>query len=117
MWLYLLSECFIKRTMPTAGWHAPNHSTTVFRISGSAALSAREDDASPFRSQRGLDVTEQYVGKAFPSRVMWDADESADGAERCSDLSKAGHSRGHFLQLEEGLPVAGRGGAAIGEAS
>ena len=29
------------------------------------------------------------------------------------DLSRAGHSRGQPLQLEEGLAVAGRGGSVI----
>jgi hypothetical protein len=37
-----------------------------------------------------------------------EADESATSAERCSDLSRAGHSRGHPLQLEEGVAVAAR---------
>jgi len=35
------------------------------------------------------------------------ADESAPLAERCPDLSRAGHSRGHPLQLEESLAIGG----------
>jgi len=46
-----------------------------------------------------------------------DADESASAVERCPDLSGTGHSRGHLLQLGEGLSVAGRVGAGIGEGS
>lgn len=40
---------------------------------------------------------------------------SKSGPESGPDLNRAGHSRGHPLQLEEDLVVAVRGGAGIRE--
>ena len=45
------------------------------------------------------------------------ADESATAAERGPDLSSAGYSRGHPLQLEDVLAAARRVSAGIGERS
>ena len=42
---------------------------------------------------------------------MKGAKETTTVVKRGLNLRRAGHSRGHPLQLEEGLAVAGRGGA------
>ena len=43
------------------------------------------------------------------------ADEPAAQAERDPNFGRAGHPRDHLLLMEEGLGVAGRGGAGIRE--
>ena len=43
-----------------------------------------------------------------------EAKESAAAAERGPDFRGAGHTRGHPLQLEEGVAVIRRGGDGVG---
>jgi len=67
------------------------------------------------QNTRGLeDMTDASLQRGLQGRCE-EADEAASAAERCPDFSRTGHSRGQPLQLEEGLAVAGRGGAGIRE--